>query len=182
MSTNTPWGPSQHSIKHFRGCVTYETASHGGIKISRSLFDYLTLFTREHGISFNNALWFEEDVDYMLAIQDLARNPAYREALSKTYKILKEVNANFVVHYGTAHYFEYGDKNTSMQTPSIGSTLDIIADGEVHKFVCTFDNHELSLESVCNRCSIPKSICFHSAFWCSPNRLFKKTADTMEEL
>jgi len=60
MPTNTPWGPSQTSVKIAPGIMQYTTASHGGIHLSPSknkrVPDYLR---HEDG-------WYEEDCDWAI--------------------------------------------------------------------------------------------------------------------
>ena len=87
MATSTPWGESQYADIHVRGLVTYATASHGGIKVARSLQDKLSEYTKNHGIKKDTALWYEEDLDYLLPLYELSKYPDIRTALESSYRI-----------------------------------------------------------------------------------------------
>lgn len=74
--TNTPWGESQYAYHHMRGCITYATASHGGIKVSPTLAKHLTEYTRSHAsYEDNQGYWYEEDLDYLLPLYELQNLP-----------------------------------------------------------------------------------------------------------
>lgn len=87
MATYTPWGASQYSEKHFKGCTTYCTASHGGIHISPSVMGYLSEYTIKKGLKYVTGLWYEEDVDYLLPVYELSKVPEFRAKLGEMYKI-----------------------------------------------------------------------------------------------
>lgn len=87
MATSTPWGKSQYREKHFKGCITYCTASHGGIHIAPILTKYLSGYTQSRGIEYGKGIWYEEDMDYILPLYELCKIPEFAEALSERYKI-----------------------------------------------------------------------------------------------
>ena len=88
MSTYTPWGASSYSEQHFKGCVTYCTPSHGGIKVAANNYKYLSEYTIKKGINYKSApgLWYEEDMDYILPLYELYKVPEFAEALKERYK------------------------------------------------------------------------------------------------
>ena len=88
MPTTTPWGSSQYSERHFKGCTTYATASHGGIHISPSAYKYLSEYTRKAGWEYGGlkGLWYEEDCAVMLPLYDLFKVPELAEKLKERYK------------------------------------------------------------------------------------------------
>lgn len=62
MGTATPWGTSQYSKKLARGVVSYSTAGHGGIHVSKTMFAkmpkvFQNIRTTKQG-------WFEEDCEW----------------------------------------------------------------------------------------------------------------------
>ena len=54
---NTPWGSSQHQQKFAEGVVFYETASHGGFKLSQSKNNKIPIPLRR------GDCWYEEDCE-----------------------------------------------------------------------------------------------------------------------
>lgn len=86
MPTYTPWGRSQYREKHFKGCITYYTASHGGIHVSPTLTKYLSEYTQSKGIKYAKGLWYEEDMDYILPLYELYKVHEFAEALKERYK------------------------------------------------------------------------------------------------
>ena len=87
MATYTPWGASQYSEKHFKGCTTFCTASHGGIHISSSVMKYLSEYTIKAGMEYGKGLWYEEDLGYLLPLYELSKVPEFRSKLRDMYKI-----------------------------------------------------------------------------------------------
>lgn len=87
MSMYTPWGKVQHTDKHFIGCITYSTASHGGMRIAPSLYKYLSEYTLKRGDKYSNAkgLWYEEDCAVLLPLYELSRVPEFYRQLSERY-------------------------------------------------------------------------------------------------
>ena len=88
MATHTPWGMAQYSERHFKGCTTYGTASHGGINISPSVYHYLSEYTRNAGYisPTHKGLWYEEDCAVMLPLYELYKVPEFAEKLKERYK------------------------------------------------------------------------------------------------
>ena len=63
-STHTPWGPSQTESVIAPGIINYETASHGGIWLSRNRIDEMPHYMRGHTWGSNGDHWYEEDNDW----------------------------------------------------------------------------------------------------------------------
>ncbi len=65
MADDTPWGPAQHRKSIADGIIHYETASHGGIKISEDRYRAMPKKYRAHK-PWAGHLWYEEDVDWCI--------------------------------------------------------------------------------------------------------------------
>lgn len=58
VSTATPWGEAQGAERYTRGVTSYDTASHGGFKVSKTLNDKIPEILR------NEDGWYEEDCEW----------------------------------------------------------------------------------------------------------------------
>jgi hypothetical protein len=71
MATTTPWGKSQNTTKHGPGITFYETAGHGGFKVSAKLNEQIHVAFRDPLASFGKHRakgWYEEDCDAAIVI------------------------------------------------------------------------------------------------------------------
>lgn len=62
MLKHTPWGPTQDTVTLAEGIVSYETASHGGIWLSKERQRELGL----HRNFLQTQTWWEEDCDWAI--------------------------------------------------------------------------------------------------------------------
>ncbi len=60
MSTSTPWGMSQQSVKIATGIMSYSTASHGGVHLSKKRNALVPDYMRS-----DNG-WYEEDCEHAI--------------------------------------------------------------------------------------------------------------------
>ena len=74
MASMSPWGVIQDSTKLIPGATFCITASHGGLRISKGLYDKLpanvkSLIEKDKYICFyGNYYWFEEDCAYAIPV------------------------------------------------------------------------------------------------------------------
>jgi len=62
MATSTPWGAAQHSKKIAVGIMSYSTASHGGIHLSKKRNAMVPEYMR------NINGWYEEDCEWAIPV------------------------------------------------------------------------------------------------------------------
>jgi hypothetical protein len=72
MATNTPWGASQGTTKIAPGIVSYSTAGHGGIHLSKTrvgkIAEPLKSYVMNSGwVTKKGDAWLEEDCDWCIA-------------------------------------------------------------------------------------------------------------------
>lgn len=70
MASFSPWGEVQQITEYMRGLASVSTASHGGIRVSKSLcekYPFLVELNRTSGYGgFSGGYyWFEEDCEYL---------------------------------------------------------------------------------------------------------------------
>ena len=74
MASMSPWGEIQQTSKVITGASFVSTASHGGLRISKGLYDKLPanvkiLIEKDKYICFyGNYYWFEEDCAYAIPV------------------------------------------------------------------------------------------------------------------
>jgi len=131
----TPWGTSDMSLQFERGCVWYNTPSHGGLRVTyRWANKNLSLPAQNLALRWGGFLWYEEDCQVDLVFFE---RPDLRAKLSPSYDNIdvNKSDAEKVLQIYYPQYFSDDFRQECMPLPmTVPSGANVRIEGSKKDF------------------------------------------------